>query len=109
LFPTRSDVSPNKDTPTRAVKRELTRERERTGVRRAIKRCETYFIARIRERVYYRREESTKFQWRLLKDDVPPNLCLKTQTSGYFLARNKKHFERKKKTRERDHRKAELL
>ena len=102
-------MCPPTKTHPHARSQERVNERERAGVRRALKRSETYFIARIRERVYYRREESTKFQWRLLKDDFPPNLCLKTQTSGYFLARNKKHFERKKKTRERDHRKAELL
>ena len=60
-------MSPNKDTHphTRSQERELKREREHAGVLQTSK---TYFIARIRERVYYRREESTKkFQWRLFE------------------------------------------
>jgi len=81
-------MCPPTKTRTRAVKRELKRERENAGARQTIKRSETDFIARIRARVYTTEEKSQRsFNGDFLKVDFPANHCLQR----VFISSEKEH------------------
>ena len=106
-------MCPPTKTRTRAVKRELKRERENAGARQTIKRSETDFIARIRARVYTTEEKSQRSfnGGDFLKVDFPANHCLQRKSIHIVRerTRNGNTLRGRTEERERDRRKAELL